>query len=214
MVEGGCAGGQARCAAGCAGWVGLEEVCEGGYDLVRLDLVEFVVWWDVGAVGAAEDAGVGDAEGEPFDGFLPGRTDDDHGDAYGAAYVHGSGVEGDGGVAEGEESGELGDGGFAGEGGSYASGGLADLLDGDGVGGGAYVDDGATEGVVGVADDLDETVGVPTGALAAAVLGDEDDQGLAFGVGCGCEGFDGGDVGGGEEDFWFVVSLGAVGEAG
>ncbi len=52
-----------------------------------------------------------------------------------------------------------------------------DALDGVGVGGGAHVDDGASESIVGVADDFDEAVDVPACALAAAVLGDEDDEG-------------------------------------
>ena len=60
---------------------------------------------DIGAVGTAEDSGFGLTEGEPLDGFLPGWTNDDQGEAYGAAQVHGSGVEGDEVVGGGEESG-------------------------------------------------------------------------------------------------------------
>ena len=87
--------------------------------------------------------------------------------------MHGSGVEGEDGVAEGQEGAELGDIGAAGDGSANVSGGGTDGFDGGGVGGGADVEDVAAEVVMGVTYDVGEAVDVPAGALAAAVLGDD-----------------------------------------
>ena len=74
-------------------------------------------------------------------------------------------------------------GGFAGDGDAYVVGGSADGFDRGGVGGGACVADVAAEVGMGVADDLGEAVGVPTGPLAAAVLGDYGEEGSVLRAG-------------------------------
>ncbi len=130
MVEGRGVRVQTVGSAGGIGGVGGQEVFQGGDYVIGLYFVETVAPGDIGAVRAAEDADVGKAEGKPFDWTLPGGADDHHRDVDGTADVHGAGIERDGGVAEGKEGGELGDGGLACERGADLSGGAADLLDG------------------------------------------------------------------------------------
>jgi hypothetical protein len=198
----GCAGGceealGARFAGLGGGWVEGGEVGDGLVDVGGLDLVEAVVGGDVSVldemVGAAEDADLREVEGEPLDGRLPGGGEDGHGEAGGTADVHGAGVDGDEEVTEGEDGGELGDGGAAGQRGSVGLGEGADAADGGGVGWGAEEDGLVAEGLR-MGEDGGEAVVVPGGLLGAAALQDEGGEGFVGWVGFVEEGAGGSEV--------------------
>ena len=77
------------------------------------DFVEAVAGGHVGAIGAAQNGHVLDAERHPFQGLLPRGAEDHHGHCAGAADVHGAGVQRDDVVRQREHGGQLADAGLA-----------------------------------------------------------------------------------------------------
>jgi len=135
-------------------------------------LVEAIVGRNVCAVWAAENSCIRLAEREPFERLLPRRAENDHGDIYCSANVHGACIQSDKQVCEAEGCGELRDGGLSCEGAAMRTREREDAVDVGGVLRGAEKDGAVTE-TFDVADDFSEAVVVPEGVLSAASLHDE-----------------------------------------
>ena len=176
------------------------------------DLVEVVVRGHADAVLTAQDANLGLAQGEPLEGLLPGWAKHNHGDADGAPDMHGSGVDGDHHVGEGEHGGEHRNRGLAGE--RNASGGGAQGFDGGAIGSGADEDECVAKLLPGMAEHFVPALRMPAGALPAAVLRDKDEHWIAVGAGRGKQSASAIGVGFGVEDFRLTRMRGCAGELG